>query len=292
MSILNFENFSSIRDEYIKYGTADKYYQENSDKYKNPHFDIIKKCVNSLTKFIEFNSVLDLSCGGGEVTSELMKIGIMDITGSDPYTCNLYQKNTAKPCINMSFNDILKGKIDRKYDIIICSFALHLCEESKIPTLLYQLSLKCNWLVIISPNKRPYINDNLGFKLKEFYEIERVKVRIYKSENSAILETKSDIKSKNIKDIILNLKNIPKERKEEAISLLKAYTKAGSSRITGLNLAKSLKDKINKGNYPSGFDMGIDKNGYFIHTHRARSKSYEDPSKISVRDIKFIDSTG
>jgi hypothetical protein len=38
--------------------------------------------------------------------------------------------------------------------------------------------------------------------------------------------------------------------------------------------------------------MGIDKDGYFIHTHRARSKSYETPEKISVKDIKFIDSTG
>jgi hypothetical protein len=38
--------------------------------------------------------------------------------------------------------------------------------------------------------------------------------------------------------------------------------------------------------------MGIDKNGYFIHTHRARSKSYEKSSDIPLKDIKFIDSTG
>jgi hypothetical protein len=33
------------------------------------------------------------------------------------------------------------------------------------------------------------------------------------------------------KDTILNLKNIPKERKEEALGLLKSYTKANRIRI-------------------------------------------------------------
>jgi len=97
---------------------------------------------------------------------------------------------------------------------------------------------------------------------------------------------------KDIKDIIRNLRGISKERKEEAITLLKPYTKAGKSKITELNLSKSLLDKIEKGGYPSGFSMGIDKNGYFIHTHRARSKSYESPDKIPVKDMKFIQSTG
>lgn len=97
---------------------------------------------------------------------------------------------------------------------------------------------------------------------------------------------------RDIKDIILNLKNITKERKEEALTLLKPYTKAGNSKITELNLSKKLIDKLKKGGYPSGFSMGIDKDGYFIHTHRSRSKSYESPDKIPVKDIKFIDSTG
>lgn len=38
--------------------------------------------------------------------------------------------------------------------------------------------------------------------------------------------------------------------------------------------------------------MGIDKDGYFIHTHRARSKSFETPSKITAKAMKFIESTG
>ena len=96
----------------------------------------------------------------------------------------------------------------------------------------------------------------------------------------------------SIVDTIKNLKKVPKELKEVALTLLKTYTKAGKGKITGLNLHQDLVNKIEKGNYPNGFDMGIDKDGFFIHTHRARSKSYEKPSDIPVKDIKFINSTG
>ena len=111
-------------------------------------------------------------------------------------------------------------------------------------------------------------------------------------DNIKTFEKYSKGENRNIKDIIKNLKNIPNERKEEALTLLKSYTSAGKSNISGLQLNKELKDKIKKGGYPSGFSMGIDKNGYYIHTHRARSKSYDKSSKITAKEIKFIDSTG
>jgi len=41
-----------------------------------------------------------------------------------------------------------------------------------------------------------------------------------------------------------------------------------------------------------GFTCKKDKNGYFITTHRARSKSYPKLEDVSMKDIKFIDSTG
>jgi hypothetical protein len=101
-----------------------------------------------------------------------------------------------------------------------------------------------------------------------------------------------NLNDNSIVDTIKNLKKVPKELKEVALTLLKTYTKAGKGKITGLNLHQDLVNKIEKGNYPNGFDMGIDKDGFFIHTHRARSKSYDKPSDIPVKDIKFIDSTG
>ena len=96
----------------------------------------------------------------------------------------------------------------------------------------------------------------------------------------------------DIKDTIKKLHKISKENKEIAITLLKSYTKAGKGKITGLNLHPDLKKKISEGGYPSGYDMGIDKDGFFIHTHRGRSKSHEKPDGITAKEMKFIDSTG
>jgi hypothetical protein len=35
-----------------------------------------------------------------------------------------------------------------------------------------------------------------------------------------------------------------------------------------------------------------DKDGYYVATHRARSKSYKSPDKIPEKAIKFVESTG
>jgi hypothetical protein len=104
--------------------------------------------------------------------------------------------------------------------------------------------------------------------------------------------SKSIGKDIDIKDTIKNLHKISKEQKDVALKLLKSYTKAGKGKITGLELHPDLENKIKKGGYPSGYDMGIDKDGYFIHTHRARSKSHENPDGITAKEMKFIDSTG
>jgi hypothetical protein len=42
----------------------------------------------------------------------------------------------------------------------------------------------------------------------------------------------------------------------------------------------------------SGVSLGTDNQGYFVYTHRARSKSYPSPEKIPDKAVKFIDSTG
>ena len=99
----------------------------------------------------------------------------------------------------------------------------------------------------------------------------------------------------NIVDIetsIKYLKKIPKELKEEALKLVTSSTKAKNGKITELKLHPDLKKKIADGGYPDGFSMGIDKDGYFIHTHRVRSKSHEKPDGITVKEIKFIETTG
>lgn len=41
-----------------------------------------------------------------------------------------------------------------------------------------------------------------------------------------------------------------------------------------------------------GVSLSRDKNGFFVRTHRARSKSYPEPGKIPLKKIQFIRSTG
>lgn len=107
-----------------------------------------------------------------------------------------------------------------------------------------------------------------------------------------MLEKKSIGKDRDIKDKIKYVRGVSDELKDFALSHLETYTNAAKGRISGLQLHPDLKKKIKEKGLPDGFSMGVDKDGYYIHTHRARSKSYEKPDAISVKDIKFIDSTG
>lgn len=54
------------------------------------------------------------------------------------------------------------------------------------------------------------------------------------------------------------------------------------------NLQKSL----TKNGKKYGVGIGKDDDGYFAHTHRARSKSYPSKNDIPIKDLKFIKSTG
>jgi hypothetical protein len=91
---------------------------------------------------------------------------------------------------------------------------------------------------------------------------------------------------------IMNLKKLPKEYKEEACKLVQYITRAGKGKVTGLEIHPELKAKIKEKGYPDGYSMGVDKDGWFVHTHRARCKSYPTPGEITAKELKFIDSTG
>lgn len=95
-------------------------------------------------------------------------------------------------------------------------------------------------------------------------------------------------------DVKFHIKHarIPEEYKKIALQLLKPYSRVKKSVIYELELHPDLKKKIKDNNLPGGFSMGIDKAGFFIQTHRARSKSHPTPDKITFKEIKFIDSTG
>lgn len=96
----------------------------------------------------------------------------------DPYTEPAYKKNTGKECLRYDFKDSVNGALEnRRYDTIICSFAMHLCEQSMLNNLLYQLSRISDRLIILTPHKRPEINK--WFSLQDEILYNRVKLRIY-----------------------------------------------------------------------------------------------------------------
>lgn len=109
-----------------------------------------------------------------------------------------------------------------------------------------------------------------------------------------ILENKSDFRTPaETKEAIKKSRNLPDEYKDVSIKFLKQYSKYNSDgRISGLSLHPDLIKKIKEKGLPDGFDMGVDKNGFYIHTHRARSKSHEKPDGVTEKEIKFVDSTG
>ncbi len=103
--------------------------------------------------------------------------------------------------------------------------------------------------------------------------------------------TKDPFGKKDVKEDIKNAR-LPKEWKEIALELLLPNSTVRKSVVYDLKFHTDLNKKIREKELPSGFSMGIDKNGFFIYTHRARSKSHDKASEITVKEIKFVDSTG
>jgi hypothetical protein len=99
--------------------------------------------------------------------------------------------------------------------------------------------------------------------------------------------------SENIKKKIKYVRGLSDECREYAMNNHGNWLNdVGSGKVSGLNLHPDLEKKIKGEGLPSGFSMGVDKGGYYIHTHRARSKSRSNPSGFTQKEIKFVDSTG
>lgn len=148
---------NSIREIYSKIG-VDKFYSSVLN-YKNPHAKSIEILLRNNHNILPLENVLDLACGTGLVTNILQSLGYLNITGLDPYLHEEYSTTTNCSCYNMSFKDIVINGLSQYFSCIICSFALHLCEHSMLPSLLYRLSSISNTLVVISPSKFPIIKN-------------------------------------------------------------------------------------------------------------------------------------
>lgn len=167
---------ASLRTSYEELG-VEKYYMNHGEDYKNPHEKIIQRLVNEaiLRNFVG-DKVLDLCCGSGEVTAVL---GDREITGVDPFTEVAYFKRTGRELLVLDFQDISNGKLVENYDTVICSFAMHLCPKSLLPSLLWQLGQISKTLIIITPNKKPNCDKIANWVLVEEFMDSRVRMQVY-----------------------------------------------------------------------------------------------------------------
>jgi hypothetical protein len=69
--------------------------------------------------------------------------------------------------MNLSFMDIAKGLLTRKYDIAICCYAYHLMEDGLRYDFLSCLALSAKKFIILSPSKKINIRHPMWTVIKE-----------------------------------------------------------------------------------------------------------------------------
>jgi hypothetical protein len=177
----------AIRHEYERHG-ATAFYRNSGRAYRNPHEPQVRRSIASAVERWkpDLSRVLDLAAGSGEATLALRELGAGNIDGVDPYTAEAYERRTGKTAEVLSFEDVAAGALSgRQYSLIVCSFALHLCQASRLPTVAYQLSLVAPSLLILTPHKRPHLRREWGWGLVGEELIERVRSRFYRTTSSS-----------------------------------------------------------------------------------------------------------
>ena len=172
----------AIRNQYEQHGVESYYSQFGSD-YRNPYEPIIHEALKIAVERwqLDLTHILDLACGSGEATLALKVLGAGEIDGIDPFTNDAYFRRIGKPAENFNFEQIARGGLaERRYSLIVCSFAMHLIEESWLPALLAQLGMISDHLLILTPHKRPEINFAWGWSLTDEFVYDRIRVRIYR----------------------------------------------------------------------------------------------------------------
>jgi hypothetical protein len=173
----------SIRGQYETRGVRG-FYTESGADYRNPHEPQVRRCIARAVETWrpDLSHVLDLAAGSGEATLALRELGAARIDGIDPYTADAYFSRTGTPADRFTFEQIASGALTgRRYTLIVCSFALHLCEPSRLPGVAQHLSLVSDALLILTPHKRPVIRPEWGWELTGEQVIERVRSRMYRS---------------------------------------------------------------------------------------------------------------
>lgn len=101
-----------------------------------------------------------------------------------------------------------------------------------------------------------------------------------------IPSTTNSVESYKSGGILSGVKKIPNDMKDLIQPYITSSSKYSqkSGNVTGLTKPDGFKAE--------GVSFGANKDGFFVYTHRARSKSHKDPFKITEKEKSFIKSTG
>lgn len=170
----------SIHDNYINH-TVRGYYEKHGDVYRNPHEPRVRAAIIEGMERLHRppGRVLDLACGSGEATLALVELG-WSVHGIDPYTGKIYRERTRLQPESVTFEQVAAGWIsERRYDLIVCSYAMHLVDKSRLPILCFRLSEISPLLMVVSPHKRPEIKSGWGWQLNFGFIREKVHLKLY-----------------------------------------------------------------------------------------------------------------
>jgi hypothetical protein len=177
----------AIRHEYQSRG-VNGFYRDSGGDYRNPHEPQIERLLGIVTRDwnLDLSHVLDLAAGSGEVTLALRGSKAGTIEGIDPFTFKAYHERTGQTAGRETFEQIAEGALaGRSYSLIVCSFALHLVEPSRLPKLTHQLAEIGDLLLILTPHKRPEIRSAWGWEIEREIVVQRVRARLYRSSRRA-----------------------------------------------------------------------------------------------------------
>jgi SAM-dependent methyltransferase len=159
------------------------YYRAHGATYRNPHEDGVRGALTMAvaTWSVDLSHVLDLACGSGEATLALRHLGAGRIDGIDPFTRAAYQDRVGEPAEAIRFEEIAAGALaGRSWSTVVCSFALHLVETSRLPGVCRALADVADSLLVVTPHKRPDIRGGWGWQPPVECKFQRTRARLYR----------------------------------------------------------------------------------------------------------------
>jgi hypothetical protein len=180
---------AGVRNEYADHpGGAEGWYLDAGASYRNPHAQAVASTIDVAVQrwpslFTGSNRILDFCCGSGEVTRALIDSGVNAslVESSDPFTGLAFTSACPDRTLigEWTFADVEQGALSgQRWTTVVCSYALHLCEQSRLAAVCTQLALITEHLVIITPHKRPELSPEWGFALVDEHRDTKLRVRL------------------------------------------------------------------------------------------------------------------